>query len=379
MATYFAVMVRRPIERTSRSSDVDQAHSQYLHAMEKHARGLGDKAEKRRIEGAPFRCRAIATGEDGKPLEWRSVRRGEQAPQVALRKAWRNHMKAHDAKLRANARMGEHFILSVTPEWLEANGGSRHDITNPRVGKLVKLAVKWVRTEFGGVFAARYDCDERGAVVDVFAAPIRKQGRKGSERNYVAVTQAHQEVAKRGGRYHSFAALHDSWHQACITELDPAIQRGRPIGQGGRTHEDTDAFKERMDGISQAASAEVERKRSELESIEATATAKRNELAAIEAHLADLRAKRRRWLKRGKLEVARNKLVNRAVRHAAKMFRAMAEVGETGPELIADLTSLTADADATMAGDADALRRLNAIFGDEVRARQGVADHSLSR
>ncbi len=368
MATCFAVMVRRPIRRTGRSSDVDRAHSQYLHAMERHARGIGEKAEKRRIEGAGFRCRAVAAGPDGKPLGWKNVTWGESAPQVGLREAWRNHMKAHGAKLRANARMGEHFILGVTPEWLEAEGGSRHDVKNPRVQKLVRLAVRWVRAEFGGVFAARYDCDERGAIVDVFAAPIRKQGRKGAERNYVAVTQAHREAAKRGGQYHSFAAMHDSWHRACIRHLDPSIQRGRPVGEGGRTHEDTDVFKRRMDGITEAAAAEVERKRLEHDAVAEATEKKRIEAArlldeaqSLQAQIAALRSERRKLLKAKEIDRRRGQLTSRAIRTADSWIKTLGDAPDI--ETFQDVLGWVADSSATMRGDAEAEARLERRFG----------------
>lgn len=368
MPTYYSYATVRKVDNDTATNKPAAAHSQYLLAMERHGKGIGETADERRIEGAKHRAYATAMGADGKPLRWKHCKHGEDAPQLHLRQAWRNHMKANNAGLRANGRMAEHLIIGVTPEWLEADGGSRRDLSNPRVKAMILEAVKWTNRELGGVFAVRYDLDEAGCAVDIFYAPIREQGRKDSRRPFVAVAQAHSELAKREGKIKSYEAMQDSWHRHCVQHLGPDITRGESKAITGRSHVGVDTYKARQDGVSEAAAAEVERKRDEAESLDAAAEAKRGELAAIEAHLAELRTKRRRWLKRATDEVARNKVVNRAIRHAAQTLRSMADVGETGPEFTSDLIALAHDANATMDGDADALRRLTARFGDEALA-----------
>ena len=233
---YMAFVMCAKLANDTATNDPAAAFSQRMAAMAMHARGEGDRAEARRRPDATIRAMATATIPGGKLSPPKAIKVGEDSPAVDYRAAWRNHVEARGAGLRANANMGLHLLVGVSPDWIAAEG-DRHDPGNPRNVQLFTEARRWAQKELGGVFGVRMDFDEKGAgVVDVFAAPIREQGRKGARRNFVGVSQALDELAARNGRVKTYEALQDSWAAWAKRELSPEIERGRPTAETGRQH-----------------------------------------------------------------------------------------------------------------------------------------------
>ena len=88
-----------------------------------------------------------------------------------------------------------HIVVGVSRSgWATASTTRR-----VHVHRLLEFAVEWANAELGGAFAARYDVDEKGVVIDVFCAPVREytvcRGR--TMRRTVAPATALREWAKR--------------------------------------------------------------------------------------------------------------------------------------------------------------------------------------
>ena len=312
------------------------AESQFLRAMEMHARGEGKRAEARRRPDATTRAVATAMNAAGKLLPVKRTQAGQRTELVAYRQAWRNHMEAQGAGIRKNAKMGLHLIVGVSPAWI-AETGDVHDPRNPRNVALFCEARMWAEKALGGVFGVRLDVDEKGGgVVDVLVAPIREQGRMGARRPFVAVTQALRELARTCDRGMSYSAMQDSWTAWARRRLSPTIERGEARAQTQREHLSPEDY-----------------------AIALAEEAKRGE-DAIKRMLARARRKRRR----AKIDERRNRLASKAIREAAAILR-----HERDEDLLREAVMLVDDATATIDGNADAAQRL-----DDRYAKGGAYD-----
>ena len=152
------------------------------------------------------------------------------------------------------------------------------------------------------------------------------------------------------------------------------------MGEGGRTHEDTDVFKRRMDGITEAAAAEVERKRLEHDAAAEAMEKKRIEAArlldeaqSLQAQIAALRSERRKLLKAKEIDRCRGQLTCRAIRTADSWIKTLRDAPDI--EMFREVLEWVADSSATMRGDAEAEARLERRFGaTAAEARQQRGD-----
>ena len=228
--------------------------AQGLTAMEAHGRGLGAKCVERRRPDAEFRC-VVGGMVEGK-MQYLRVRPGSSSGLLALGDLLSAHRRRHSASVRKGAPLAAHFIVGVSPGWVDATG-DRHDSANVRNRELMLEAVRFVQAEFGGVFAARMDLDEKGAaVVDVFAAPIRKSRNK----PVVSTNKALEELGKRHGvPSKTFAGLQTAWHKWAVARLDPDIMRGKPKEVTQRENLSPEEFGRLMDDPAAVEQTLVER------------------------------------------------------------------------------------------------------------------------
>ena len=334
---YMAFVMCAKLANDTATNDPAAAFSQRMAAMAMHARGEGDRAEARRRPDATIRAMATATVPGGKLSLPREIKPGDASPAVDYGAAWRNHVDASGAGLRANANMGLHLLVGVSPDWIAAEG-DRHDPGNPRNVQLFTAARRWAQQEIGGVFGVRMDFDEKGAgIVDVFAAPIREQGRKGSRRNFVAVSQALDELAARNGRVKTYEALQDSWAAWAQRELSPELERGRPKAETGRQHLTPEGYGQAVE--------------SGVVAMHEKALAILEEAKAIER---GTKRRRRRW--------------TRAIREITMIVR-----HEKGAEWTAQVMAIAADLGAAIEGDDEADKRLADRY-----AKGGAEDRGLA-
>ena len=336
---YAYVRVER-VRNDTRARDPEVVSSAYHEAMKAHGRGKGALAVMRRRADATCRGIAACVGSDGQWLERRTVAANDESePRLKIGDAWLHHVKAHGAGIRANANMALHLLVGVSPEWVE-EAGRLHDSENPRNVDLFEHAIEWARGAGLAPYAARLDLDEKGGgEVDLFCAPIRQQGRRNSRRNFVAVTQALNEIGSKHKQYRSYSGLQDSWHQYAVRHLSSELERGEPKAETKREHLSPERYGELMDEC--AARGEQEIRRMLAEARRRNRNAKRREAAV--------------------------RLASKAVRQAKRILDGRGEEGQQEAEL------LSKEAVAAVDGDDEAVARL------DQRYRSGTLDSERGR
>ena len=238
-----------------------------LRAAEKHARGQDRAAKRRRREDATTRALAYALASDGEL-------RGNVDSKIGLglEAAFDRYLTTSGVLERKGATLALHLIVGISPAWILA-AGDPHDPDNPRVRTAIREAVGWANREFGGVWAARYDLDEKGSgIVDVLCSPSRSYSMGGGEpKARISTAATLRDLAMRRGVHpaRSYSALQDSWAEWAARRLDPSIKRGRPKVETGREHLEPEDYAAAIDAEAQAAldrrSAELDRYEAELD------------------------------------------------------------------------------------------------------------------
>ena len=197
----------------------------------RHARGDDPAAKRRHVHEGPRAWAGVRNAEG----EWETGTQGGKL--FDLRPAFNRHLKRTGASLRKGTPRAMHLIVGISPDWLGSEA-VRHNPESRRVKELVRNAVDWAEQELGGVWAWRYDLDERGSgVVDIFASPTARyrQGR-GAERLWVSVSTALRNITAKHKARKSYSALQDSWHQWAQANMDPGFRRGEKAEITGRKH-----------------------------------------------------------------------------------------------------------------------------------------------
>lgn len=252
MTTFSSVRITKFTERTQ------------LQAASTHALRM-DSASRRRLRPGAQPGTAIAV----------STRRADGVPSsdfVAMRDvatAFDAHLARTGAKVgQGSGGMGFHAMVTVSPEWISADGEDPHSKGNKRNQELLRGAVGWVESWCGqgSVYCCRVDLDEEGAgVVDVFAAPTRPDGRSNTLR--ISTSKALAELRRAHRERMSFVALQSDWASYCQQHLDAQIRRGRPKAETRAEHLEVDEFKQAATEASRrlhSAIERAERTRSEL-------------------------------------------------------------------------------------------------------------------
>ena len=318
MAFTYVIPIR--VRHDTLANDPAAVSSSRHKSLEAEGRGETARAIARRRVDATCRGIAACIGPDGQWIERGVVNVNDKPePRLKIGDAWLHHMKAHGARIRANANMALHLLAGVSSEWVE-EAGRLHDSENPRNVDLFEHAIEWARGAGLAPYAARLDLDEKGGgEVDLFCAPIRQQGRRNSRRNFVAVTQALNEIGSKHKQYRSYSGLQDSWHQYAVRHLSPELERGKPPAAIDR--EDPSA----MDEI---------------------ATKGGREMRDMLAEARELNRDSDRME-----EVA--ELARDAIRDAADILQSIGDEA-----LLPEADALAKDASAAVDGDADAIARL---------------------
>ena len=295
----------------------------------RHARG--DDAEGRRRDDAGD-ARAVVAWPAGGADDWRIdiAKRHDKHPAndyVALFKA---HKKRHKAQEYGNYPPVRHLIVGVSPN---AIGGDGHDPRDERLRKLLCAAVDWAQKEFGGVFAARADVDERGqGEIDVLIAPVRdvQCGRAKTKKAKIVPGRALEEFARRnGGTKRSYSLMQDSW-AAFARGRGFDVTRGRSKKETGREHLSPEDYGEAKD----TARDQAEHNRQQLAAIEE----ENREVEAAKERLAAKRKKDEEDLRADREELSRS-LAELARRDAA-LAKAEEANAEEARKLAADRKAL---------------------------------------
>ena len=234
-----------------------------------HALGSDRSSRSRRRKGYDGpRALALIKGETDKWERAAVVRPpGEgEAPgplpyHVDYQAAYQRHMKRHNARKPGDTHPAMHLIVGVSPVWFERPDGTHegHDITSEKVRRLVLAATRWAEAELGGVWAARYDLDEKGyGIVDLMCSPIRTHGKNG--KNYVSIRKAQAELKQKyPGASKGFGAMQSSWADYATSALGETFDRGIPKRITGREHLIAEEYGAAMDaGRSRIAELEAE-------------------------------------------------------------------------------------------------------------------------
>ena len=236
-----------------------------LAKAELHGRGDDKSAKKRRRPDATHRALAAALDDEGNYVDQnghnlfaaedaceRDKERQDSAgfDPYAIKAAYKRHKERQGAAEKKGVRPVLHIVVGVSPESL---GDGVHDRDDPRVKQLLKAAIEWANAELGGVFAARYDVDEKGGgIADLFCAPVREYavGRGRTMRTMVAPAMALRELAKRHERGLSYAAMQTSWTEWANRELGDGrvrFQRGRPKAETRAEHLSPEDYQRSLD------------------------------------------------------------------------------------------------------------------------------------
>ena len=234
---------------------------------------------------------------------------------MALFKA---HKERHKAQEYGNYPPVRHLIVGVSPN---AIGGDGHDPRDERLRKLLWAAVAWAQKEFGGVFAARADVDEKGqGEIDVLIAPVRdvQCGRAKTKKAKIVPGRALEEFARRnGGTKRSYSLMQDSW-AAFARGRGFDVARGRPKKETGREHLSPEDYGEAKD----TARDQAEHNRQQLAAIEE----ENREVEAAKERLAAKRKKDEEDLRADREELSRS------VADLARGEAALAEAEEANAE-----------------------------------------------
>ena len=258
-----------------------------------HARGVDAAADRRRRPDATHRAVSWdeVHGEKVWPVpppleedgEGKRVRPDAPPSGPDYDQLLSEHLARHNAKMRKGATATLHMIVGISPSTLKALGNP-HNPDDPAVRKILREVREWGEREIGGVWAVRYDLDERGcAVVDLFASPLRANKRSG--RVAVSARQALKELAhryKRSGA-RSYSALQDSWVEHARRTIDSSIERGLPIEVTGREHVSSEAWGDTVEASIAAAEADAA---AEMEAAAAARQAAEDERAAAQRQVA---------------------------------------------------------------------------------------------
>ena len=229
----------------------------------RHARG--DDAEHRRRDDAG-EARAVVAWHGEGDGEWRTdvAKRHEDHPANDYLALFKEHKKRHKAQEYGNYDPIRHLIVGVSSD---AIGGDGHDPNDRRLRELLRAAVDWANEEFGGVFAARADVDERGqGEIDVLVAPVRdvQCGRAKAKKAKIVPGRALEEFARRkGGTARSYSLMPDSW-AAFARGRGFDVARGRRKKETGKEHLSPEDYGEAKD----AARSQAEHNRQQLAAIE---------------------------------------------------------------------------------------------------------------
>ena len=239
-----------------------------------HAHSTPEAVKRRRDDEIGFRCIATVPVRDGPvAARWRTARvfphghkksmDGGLPPLLDYPALYDSHLKAHgDAKRPPRGHAGMHLIVGISPSYFEGRG-SMHDPENPNVRKLLAAAAEWAESEIGGVWAARYDLDEKGgAVVDVFASPIHTNLRTG--KMAVSCRKAKDRLQRKYKTPRSYSAMQDSWRDFASRRLGFEFKRGQPKQETQREHVHADTFADAMEQ-GKARMAQMEREMRELQ------------------------------------------------------------------------------------------------------------------
>ena len=183
---------------------------------------------------------------------------GEFPTQADYPTAFKAHLKRNNARQAKNAHAGMHMIVGVSSEYFddEEHGrapgdpdykGDKHHPNGPAVRKLTTAAINWAESELGGVWAARYDVDEKGgAIVDVLCSPIRPHGKTG--RNWISIRKAQAEIKQQYPfAAKGYGAMQSSWADYATEHLGATFLRGRPKAETGREHLIAEQYGEALD------------------------------------------------------------------------------------------------------------------------------------
>ena len=163
--------------------------------------------------------------------------------------AYQRHLTATGARKAPNAHAAMHLIVGVSPEYFGKPDGTHegHDHKSKKVRRLLVAAANWAEAELGGVWAARYDLDERGfGIVDVMCSPVRPHGKNGKP--YVSIRKAQAEVQEKyPSAARGYGAMQSSWADYATEALGTPFDRGVPKAVTGREHLIAEQYGEAMD------------------------------------------------------------------------------------------------------------------------------------
>ena len=224
-------------------------------AASSHALGSDRSARSRRREGydGPRAITLIKNDKNqwDKPALVQPPKNGatELPYHVDYKTAYQRFLKANDARKAPNAHAAMHLIIGVSPEHFGKPDGTHegHDYRSKKVQNLLIAAAKWAEEELGGVWAARYDLDEKGfGIVDVMCSPVRPHGKNGKP--YVSIRKAQAELQEKyPGAAKGFGAMQSSWADYASQALGATFDRGIPKKLSGREHLIAEQYGEAMD------------------------------------------------------------------------------------------------------------------------------------
>ena len=226
-------------------------------AASSHALGSDRSARSRRREGYDGpRAVCLIKGDTEKWKRATLVRPPDEGETpdplpypVDYRSAYTRHLKRNQAHQAGNSHAAMHLIVGVSPEWFERPDGTHegHDVRSEKVRKLMLAAIRWAETELGGVWAARYDLDERGfGIVDLMCSPIRKHGKSG--KHHVSIRKAQTELqARYPAAARGYGAMQSSWADYATEALGSPFDRGVPKKLSGREHLIAEQYGEALD------------------------------------------------------------------------------------------------------------------------------------
>ena len=359
--------------RCKRLLALDLAHT------DRHAAG-DDSASRTRRVGTGARALSVLCDEDGSPVA--SLLQVGDRPDYPHEFA--RHLKRTGARVRRGpkrpARVALHLMVGVSARVLD---GNPRDPENPDVQKLVREAWAWADSELGGVWAARYDVDEKGtAIVDVLLSPTVERRYRAGGKLYteVAPKAATKRLADKWGRKkRDFQAVQDSWADWATRRVHPDLQRGVPAEETGRGYVTPEQYavqaqrdEARIAELRQAADKAQEDHDREVDRLEEALAAKRKEHEEVEAGLQRLRAQTQATLEQRRY--VRRELQKDEARLAG--VKAEIEAGEAAVQDLAPartaLSAVEAQLEATQEANAAEEERRVAL----VNARR-AADHHL--
>ena len=168
---------------------------------------------------------------------------------VDYKAAYQRHLKANNAHKSPNGHAAMHLIIGVSKEFFDKPDGTHegHDFKSEKVRKLLVATTQWAEAELGGVWAARYDLDEKGfGIVDLMCSPVRKHGKSGN--NHVSIRKAQAELKQKyPGAARGYGPMQSSWADYATKILGETFDRGIPKRITRREHLIAEEYGEAMD------------------------------------------------------------------------------------------------------------------------------------